>query len=173
MSSFLIQFHALPDEIAPVLVNFARTMNLIVVGQNSPPFSCTRIHIDEDAGESLFAYWRIVLIDVEKYAKVESAVEFSERYPGAFYWEVGRLDSSGLQMSTVGARTLVGPLNPKWEKIAGKLKSVTRAGGIAVNHKTGATSRMRNHRFSEGAEKLYHYGVRLLPLVGNIEIKPQ
>ena len=149
-------------------------MKLTIVGIGSDPVVYAKIDSKINFEEILISnYWCVALINTATYLSVDSENAFIKRYPGALYWQIGRLVSAGLQMSNISAQTLDEPLNPKWKKIANEVKSKTKVGGVAVNPRTGAFSQMRNYRFSEGAANLYLSGTKLLPIVGNIVIEPR
>ena len=172
MSNISIQFHALPEELATIVDEMVRTLHPRVVCLTSNPFSATEVEPAQvnaaiSAGRcSMFAF-----LEREPMLDVRSQKDFGERNPGGLYLEVGRETEKGLAESWLRARISDGPMPKSWTKFAAKLRAATKAGATAVSPDDGATSFLRNHRFTAGAKDKSDQGVPILPAAGVAVLK--
>jgi hypothetical protein len=97
---------------------------------------------------------------------VAAANEFIDRNPDSMRLDIGRKSAKGLRESCLVARSSDPDALTVWKRIASELKAVTVAGATAVDPKTGASVRLRNHRFTKGAKELEAQGVDILPVGG-------
>ncbi len=97
---------------------------------------------------------------------VANATAFLDKHPGALRLDIGRRSEKGLRESSLSCRTSDARSLTAWKRVVRKLQCITKAGAIAVNPATGATSRLRSHRYTEGAKALDERGVPMLPVAG-------
>jgi hypothetical protein len=86
------------------------------------------------------------------------------------FLDVGQETQEGLRPSWLAHRNPGAPVNPKWKKVANKLRSITTAGAIAF-HPDGAKRYVRDIRYTKGAKVLNDQGVAILPIAGIIRYK--
>jgi len=101
-------------------------------------------------------------------AKVMSAI--LDQNPGALSLDLGRRTDVGLEESWLTSRTDNPTLLASWRKFLKQVRSLTRAGAIALNPQTGAISRLKDHRYSVGAKLLESQGVPMLPAAGTARL---
>ena len=171
MPDLSIQFHALPEEIAKLVME-CLSAELHVIGLTFPPFAATELASRQVANAIIEGpYWRLVFVEKKPSFPIRSASELAEMHPGALYLDIGREGDKGLGESWLACRTSSGvPISERWKYIAKKLKAITSSGAFATDPKTGISSRIKNHRFTEGAKKLDEKGRHMLPTAGRILI---
>ncbi len=96
---------------------------------------------------------------------------FLDHNPNALLLDVGRLSEAGLKESWLTARAATSEDPSIWRKFAKIVRSATQTGVTAVNPETGATVKMREHRFTPGAERLERAGILMLPVAGVARLK--
>ena len=172
MATLSIQFHALPSELAPRVRNWVVELNVHLVCISFRPFSV--VEIPPSAIESAINAGkcrRFTLTVNPPNLSVDSPDAFGRENPGALTLDVGCLSANGLQESWLAARTLETPLPTQWNYVAKDLRAITNAGAIAVNPRSGATSRSKNHRYSPGAKALEASGVAIRSGAGTSLLK--
>ena len=97
--------------------------------------------------------------------------EFLDRNSSALLLDIGRRSSEGLRESWLTAKTQDTGVSAKWKDFAARLRSITKLGTVAVNPQTGASVRLKDHRFSPGAKKLEVEGVPMLPAAGTSRLR--
>jgi hypothetical protein len=172
MADLSIQFHALPDEIVPLVCSFVDEVHVSVSAIKYQPFVVTPINT---------ADLSIVLRDVEvrrvAFTLVSPALpargmnEFLDRNPDAMLLDVGKVLDAGLQESWLTARTRDASTLGIWRKLSKRVLAATATGAIAVNPKTGATAPAKGHRFSTGAKAMDRAGVPMLPAAGTARFR--
>jgi hypothetical protein len=172
MPDISIQFHALPSELLPLIHKCIDEMNLHFIGILFHPFSAREL-TDEKIEEAVLVgpYERFIFAEKMLILPIDSVANLTEQVPGALYLDIGRESPQQLSESWLACRTGGSPINPKWKKIASWLRSMTQVGAVAVSPSTGATSRLRNHRFSSGAKELCDRGLLIRPVAGNAVLK--
>jgi hypothetical protein len=167
MTDILIQFHALAEEMLDVTRAFARDEGVHVSAMRFPPPTAQSVgpfeleKTFEDMSVSGVAF----TIDPPRLPAAGS-YDFLKHNPDALLLEIGRLESGGLRESALSARTENTVALAKWRILAKRLRKILRAGATAVNPDSGATARLRNHRFSSGAKSMQQRGTPMLPAAG-------
>jgi hypothetical protein len=100
-----------------------------------------------------------------------SRYEFVIHHPNALVLDVGALSDDGLTESWLSCQTDDAASLSKWKELAKILKRRTACGAVALNPQSGDSSRMRNHRYSAGAEALSRKGVPMRPIAGVVRIE--
>jgi hypothetical protein len=168
MTDLSTQFHALPDEFMALVSPFVHENGIHVTAIKFPPFEAYQV--DKATISSLFhdnSVKRLFLTLHPPILPASGMNDFLARNGDALILDIGRQSKAGLKESCLAARTNDLDALKTWRKLASKLKAITKAGAIAVNPTTGATSRDRNHRFTAGAKALDDQGVPMLPVAGS------
>jgi hypothetical protein len=137
-----------------------------------PPFEACQV--DREAIETAFTDDSVERIFLTLRPPVLPAIgmnDFLSRNPDALILDIGRQSESGLKESWLSARTDNKEAISTWRRLAKKLRAMTRTGVTAVNPKTGATARLKDHRFSEGAKLLESEGFPMLPVAGSARLR--
>ncbi len=172
MTDISIPFHANPQELVPFVRDCLREHGLLFAGILDPPFSISEIK--ENALESMIVSGpcdRFFFTERLPSATVRSASSLADELPGVLYLDVGREQAGSLQQSWLACRTGTAPINPKWKKIAAKLRGMTKAGATAVSPTNGGKSVLKSHRFTPGAKELADAGTIIRPIAGNAELE--
>jgi len=168
MTDILIQFHAVPDELAAFVREVTAEVPAHMTAFRFFPFSTTLVGVDTVEAAVLDASVRELAFTLdEPRLPVATANEFLARNPSALRLDIGRLSEHGLNESCLSARTSDEAAMEAWRKVARRLRKVTQAGAVGVNSATGATSRLKNHRFTVGAKALDERGVTIRPVAGS------
>lgn len=168
MADISIQFHSLPSELAPFIKKCASEMHLHIIGISFQPFSARELVGKEIDNVVLDASCtRFLFAETLPSFPIASVHDIADAIPGGLYLDVGKIDFESLGESWLACRTGNDPMNPKWKKIASWLRGNTTAGAVAVSPLTGASSQLRNHRYSAGAKELYDRGFQIRPAAGN------
>jgi hypothetical protein len=172
MTDISLQFHALPEEVLPPFRRFVEDAHGHVVAIRFNPFEASLAEPAEL--EQLFADSSIRRLAVTLRPPDLSANgmnQFLDHNPGALLLEIGRSTPDGLRESWLTARTDDADTLSKWRGLLKKLRSLTKAGAMAVNPETGARAKMRSHRFTAGAKALERNGTPILPAAGGARIE--
>jgi len=168
MPSISIQFHALPEEILKLVQRWVATYPLHATAIGFSPFQAGEVQ-SADLDKALLnpGVRRLMLTLTPPNLAAESGNRLLDQNPEAMILDIGCLGNEGLNESWLTTRTGGGHINQTWKQIAGNLKSVTKAGALAINRITGAQATLKNHRFTPGAKALAANGVVMLPTAGN------
>lgn len=173
MPSIEVYFHCVIDELVPIVRWFAEDCGGHVIATRFPPFRAELVDTariesalrDLTVG-SLMLTWSPPVVPDGGHR--QSAL--LDANPGHLTLEVGRLEAEGLRQSTMTA-TASPEILARWKTLSRRIKSITKAGATAVNPETGATSRAREYRYTEGAKRLADEGTPMLPLAGGARIR--
>jgi hypothetical protein len=172
MADISIQFHALPEEILPVVNAFVDEIRPYVIGMRFHPFEAWLVErpqiMDVMRDETVR---RIAFLPGNPVLPVGKMTELIDRNPDVLMLEIGRRGDEGLKESWLTARTGNEAALEAWRKLAKKIRSITKTGAIAVNPSTGVTAKLKDHRFSEGAKRLEAQGVPILPAAGTSRLR--
>jgi hypothetical protein len=167
MADVLIQFHAAIDELAEFLRDVTEEFHVHVIALRFHPFSATFVKNDLiDVSIHDPAVREFALTIEPPILPALNATEFLNRNPSALRLDIGRLSEQGLNESCLSARTMDERSIDIWRRVARKLRKITQTGAVATNPATGATSKLRNHRFTAGAKALDVIGIIIRPVAG-------
>jgi len=172
MTDISIQFHALRKELSPLFVEVAKKPEFHVFAVRFPPFSIVEIdptRLDEAFADDSIDRLSFTMQPVDLSA-VRGGMAFLEASPGALTLNIGPMTKNGLEESILSTRFDASKGPSPWAPLAKKIRSITKAGVVAVNPDTGATCTSRNHRFTKGARELELTGVPMMQLGGKIKI---
>lgn len=171
MSDISIQFHALPEELIPLLEQWVADYALHVVALQSKPFIA--FETQQGALREVFdsGVVRLAFTLVAPDLSAKTSNEFADKNTNKMLVEVGRLSSSGLGESWLTSRATDKAASSTWQKIARKLRAVTKQGVRAINPKTGESALLKHHRYTGGAKALDEQGVVILPAAGTSVLK--
>jgi hypothetical protein len=173
MSDILIQFHALKSELLPFVEGCVRDFRLHITGFRFFPFEAMETRADDlprifsDSSpweEFAFTLGPPVLPAV-------SAGKFADANPDRLRLAIGRQTNHGLRQSSLSARTSNAEVLKIWQKIARRLKELTRTGVLAVNPASGASVKMATFRYTAGAKSLEDQGVPMIQVDGGPILK--
>ena len=173
MADILIQFHALPEELLPIVLQCVTKSGLHAVAVRYFPFEAVEISSDDLVHLfSPYSSCREVILTLDApVLNVATAGELADRNPDRLRLVIGRRVEEGLNESSLTARTSNNKALAVWKEVATHLKRVTQAGAVAVNRETKATALLRNHRFTQGAKRAELEGIPILPVAGGSFIK--
>lgn len=171
MRSISIQFHTTADELFEFVASVSSEFGLIITMMNLKPFYLEKVEGEFNVCDFVTNLekggLRLVLNSNIPCLKSTSPNSFLDENPGSIVIDVGRLSESGLEESALSfisdeeSKILIA------NKIASRLKKITKAGVIAVNPFNGAEAKVRSHRYTEGAKSMYNQGVKILPVAGH------
>jgi len=167
MPDISIQFHATQDELAGFAKDIASEPAVTSVAIYQSPFKAEKCS-EDDFGKLLADpnCWRLAFSLKDINLPASGGLNFLDKNPDCLLLDVGHLTNEGLTQSCLSARTESPESLKAWKSIASRLKKMTRAGVIATNKSTGATSLMKSFRYSEGAKLLEEKGVAIIQFTG-------
>lgn len=172
MADVLVQFHSTVEELSVFLSRVIADVPVHVTAFRFSPFRAESVDAASlDATIRDASVSRLVLTLETPAIAARTEGEFLDKNPGSLVIEIGRLSADGLRESCLSARTEDEEAIRTWREVAGKLRKSTRAGAVAVNPMTGATSFLRNHRFTAGAKALDEHGVVIRPVAGSAVLR--
>lgn len=168
MKKIMIQFHSTLEELAEYINSISSELGLFVTIMIIRPFalreadgklSIEAMNVDADI--------RIILTAERPSIDASSPNNFYDLNPSTIGLHIGRLTEQGLKESALAFMSDDKEKAAIANKVASKLKKLTKAGAIAVNPVNGAEAHARSHRYTEGAKVLHDEGVKILPVAGN------
>lgn len=172
MPDISIQFHSLPQELVELIRQFSDEAQPRLVSFCKRPFRSETFEVG--LLDKIFEdpeTWRVVFTAAAPILGGDSSLAFMDSNPDCLILEIGRLTEAGLGESWLSARTSDAATAARWQLLAKRLRQITKAGALAVNPDTGATSRLRNHRYTDGALRLAQANVPILPGAGGTLIR--
>jgi hypothetical protein len=167
MTDILIQFHALPEELRPLIHWSMEELGVHITAFRFWPFQAVEVRLDTLDAPLLDPSIRELALTLEAPTlSIANMNAFLDLHPAALRLDIGRRSEKGLAESCLSCRTWDARSLEVWKKIARKLRGITKAGAIATNPDTGATARSRNHRYTVGAKALDDAGVPIMPVAG-------
>lgn len=166
-----IQFHALPKELISLTRPAVQHGGCYATAIKFHPFHAMQIEpalLEESFDDE--AVRRIAFTAEPPVLSASTMNEFLDHNPSALLLDIGRPSPQGLRESWLTAKAPGVGVASRWQDFAKRLRSMTKAGALAVNPQTGASSRLKDHRFSAGAKQLENEGVPMLPAAGTSKI---
>ncbi len=173
MADISIQFHAVPDELLAFAKAIVADFGVHVVAMRFSPFEAIEVNparLDEIVAEGS-PYHQLGFTVNSPELPATGAMNFLDKNPGALRLTVERANKEGLRQSLLTARASDPAVLSIWEKVAKRLKEMTKAGVVVSNPDTGKSTQNRTHRYSAGAKALAASGVPMLPLAGGNRIE--
>lgn len=171
----IIQFHAVAEEIVTYLNSVSSELSLIMTVMILRPFALREINSELSLGDLMLRTSdtdiRIILTKGRPNIMANSPNQFFDLNPGVISIDIGSLTERGLQESALSFGSDDKEKIAIANKIASKLKKITKAGVVAVNPISGAAAAVRSHRYTEGAKAMYDGGVKILPVAGHCVYK--
>ncbi len=173
MADISIQFHALPEELMRFIKEVAEDFSANVVAMRFFPFMLRPVstveieHFFECAPD----YRRWAFTQSEVALPIADELDFADKNPDHLRLEIGRRTERGLEQSWLTARTVNTDALATWRRVATRLKKMTNQGVTAINPNTGASSRMKSFRYTNGAKSLESLGIAMLPIAGTSLLK--
>lgn len=172
MKKIMIQFHATLDELVEYANSISSEFSLVRSLMCLRPFAVSEIDRELSAEDiNIDCGVRIIFTKQKPSLNASSPNNFYDLNPGTVDLDIGRLTKYGLKESALSFMSDDGEKIAIANKLASRLKKITKAGAIAVNPVSGAEANARSHRYTGGAKALYDDGVRILPIAGNIFFK--
>lgn len=164
MTDLALQLHALPEEMASWVADFARAEAVHALAIRFPPRRVAAVDIaDLPAAFRDPEVLRVVLTRSEA-RRDELVADPRDTQGNALTLLIGRVKDAGLDESYLAARCDDATAMQVWKKLRKVFMKHTRTGLTAQSIKTGASTPARGNRYSEGAKQLMTTGG--LPLVG-------
>ncbi len=168
MKKIMIQFHATLEELVEYINSVSSEFGLFVTVMLLRPFALKEIDGELSVEElSVDGDIRIILTTQKPSMDVTSPNNFYDLNQGTIGLHIGRLTVQGLKESALAFMSDDKEKAAIANKVASRLKMLTKAGAIAVNPISGAEASARSHRYTVGAKAMYDDGVKILPLAGN------
>lgn len=172
MKSIMIQFHANLEELVEYLNSVSSELGLNITMMILKPFTLRVIEGEVSLDDLVLdGDIRILLTKENPTLGALSPNKFYDINPGTVDFDIGQLTEMGLQESALAFMSDDKEKISIANKIALRLKKITKAGAIAVNPVTGAEANVRTHRYTKGAKAKYDEGVKMLPVAGNSILK--
>lgn len=172
MKKIMIQFHATLEELIEYLNSVNTEFGLIMTMMALRPFALKAIEGALSVSDfELDSDVRLILTKGKPNAYASSPNNFYDLNPGAVDLDVGRLTEQGLKESALAFMSDDEEKIAIANKLASRLKKITKAGAIAVNPVNGAEANSRSHRYTEGAKAMYDEGIKILPVAGSVFFK--
>lgn len=168
MKKIMIQFHATLEDLVEYINSISSELGLFVTVMILRPFalretdgalSVEELSIDGDI--------RIILTAQKPSMDATSPNNFYDLNQGTIGLHIGKLTEQGLKESALAFMSDDKEKVAIANRVASKLKKLTKAGAIAVNPVNGVETNARSHRYTLGAKALYEEGIIMLPVVGN------
>ncbi|MCU7996650.1 hypothetical protein L5L55_17425 [Shewanella glacialipiscicola] len=168
MKKIMIQFHATLEELVEYINSTSSDLGLVVTVMVLRPFglretdgelSVEALNIDGDV--------RIIFTVQKPSMDASSPNNFYDLNPGTIGLHIGLLTEQGLKESALVFMSDDKEKAVIANKVASRLKKLTKAGATAVNPVNGAEANARTHRYTSGAEALYNEGIKILPVAGS------
>ncbi len=168
MPDISIQFYAQPNELCLFAANVVAEFNLHVVAMRYPPFEAVEIELEqiEEVLRESSSFREIAFTLCSPMLSAEGRMEFIDKNPDQLSLQLGRQLETGLEVSSMSARTDNRDALAVWRKIVSKLKKQTMQGITAVNRQTGVSAYYKSFRYTEGAKSFEEAGVTMLPPQG-------
>jgi len=175
MKSIMIQFHATLEELVEYLNSMSSNFGLIITMMTFKPFALKQVEghisISDFLLEGENADVRLMLSKGKLDLDASSPNNFLDINTGTVVFDIGRLLEGGLHESALAFMSDDKDKIAIANKLATKLKKMTKAGVIAVNPVSGAEAKIRSHRYTVGAKAQYEEGIKILPAAGNSFLK--
>lgn len=168
MKKIMIQFHATIEELVEY-VNIVRSeFELVVTLMILRPFAIREIEGDLSVEDlNVDSDIRIIFTSWVPSLGASSPNNFYDLNPGTIGLHIGQLTEQRLKESALAFISDDEEKAAIANKLASRLKKITKAGAIAVNPINGAESNARSHRYTAGAKAMYDNGIKILPVAGN------
>ncbi len=169
MAKINVQFHAEPIEIIRFLKDCAKKYDLhIVIIENNPNFVANLIIETEYTSEEVkIDNTSIVCLSIkEPYISTSSYLEFLDKNSECLSITIGKFDDNRLVESVLAAQTDNADSLKAWKSIVKELEKISFAGAWVVNPNNRAKAFYKQHRYTEGAKKLFEDGVKIVPTAG-------
>jgi hypothetical protein len=173
MTDVHVQFHALPQELLPLVTEWVAEFGLSAVAIRFFPFEVKAVALEElqEVFTDDSPYEEVVLTVGKPSLHASHQMDFADKNPSALHIGIKRLRLEGLRQTFLSARTDDPRALAIWKQSAKRLKKITRAGVVAANPDTGATSYNRTSRYTAGAESMASAGVAMLPIGGGVILR--
>jgi len=171
MKSISIQFHATTEELLNFIVSASSELGLIMTMMILRPFNLKIVEggltHSELASKLKEGDLRLVLSTNSPSIDSTSPNSFLDKNPGSIVLDFGRLSDLGLGESALSFISDEKDKISIANKVASRLKKITKTGVIAVSPINGAEVKIPSHRYTEGAKLGYDEGIKILPIAGN------
>lgn len=168
MKKIVIQFHASPEELVEYINSVSSELGLVVTMMILKPFKLKEIEGQLSVGDLMLdGDIRIIFTKEKPNIAVASPNNFYDLNPGVVHVDIGRLTTENLKESALSFMSDDKEKIDIANKLASRLKKITKAGVIAVSSISGAEANVRSHRYTKGAKSMYDLGINMLPIAGN------
>ncbi|MEH6457049.1 MAG: hypothetical protein V7749_12035 [Cocleimonas sp.] len=172
MKKIMIQFHATLEELVEYMNSVGSDFDLYTTMMILRPFTLKEIDGELSVNDIKHnGDVRIIFTKERPNINASSPNKFYDLNPGTVDLDIGQLTSESLKESALAFMSDDKDKMAVANKLASRLKKITKAGAIAVNPDNGAEANARSHRYTEGAKAMYADGVKILPVAGNCFFK--
>lgn len=175
MRSLGIQFHALAQELAAVILAATAKTDIHIILHGGVPFFAREISPTSLEDEMVRAASETTSLSVYLFFKrpdldATTRLKFYDLNPGGIVIDIGRLTAQGLKQSAISTKT-EDPLMYEFAKaLANCLRKISHAGVTAINIDTGVSHLNKSSRYTDGAKKLEQDGVPMLLFAGGVKL---
>ena len=169
MPKINVQFHAKPAETIKFIKDCAKDFNLHIVKVDlHPSFEVNLLNQADGKLESMSICGtnRVCLYLNKPDTHTSSYLEFFDKNLDCLSITVGKYCDNQLEESILATQTGNSECLKVWKKIVKKFNAVTLSGAWVINPNNGAKVFYKQHRYTEGAKKLFEDGVKVVPIVG-------
>lgn len=168
MKKIMIQFHSTFEELVEYMNSISSELGLVMTLMVLSPFAIRKIEGELSIDDlSIDTDIRVIFTSQKPSMGASSPNNFYDLNQGTIGLHVGRLTEQGLKESALAFMSDDKEKISIANKIASRLKKITKSGAVAVNPINGAEANARSHRYTLGAKSMYDEGVKILPVAGN------
>jgi len=164
----IIQFHATLEELLEYMNSVKSELGLFMTLMVLKPFILKEINdilsVDDLMLEGDI---RIIITKEKPNIDASSPNNFYDLNPGSVGLHIGQLTGESLNESSLSFMSDDKDKIAIANKLASRLKKITKAGVTVVNPVNSAEANARSHRYTKGAKAMYDKGVKILPVAGN------
>lgn len=172
MKKIMIQFHATIEEIVEFINMVSKELGLKVSVMILKPFAIKEINDSISLGDiDLDKMIRVIFSKNNLNLRAISPNVFYDLNPDVINLDIGQLKLGGLEESALSFMSNNSDQIAIANKVASKLKKMTKSGVIAVNPETGDESMVKSNRYTAGAKEMYLNGIKILATGGFINFK--
>ncbi|MGY5779586.1 hypothetical protein [Rhizobium sp. LEGMi135b] len=168
MTDILVQFHAIPEEMAEFIVQMSSEYNLNIIGKTYFPENyewLNLLFVHDFSKNTLFSSKEVIFTKCKTSDDMKHALEKESEL---LRLSIGKLKNNILEESSLSTRCFSDSYLGTWKNIANRLKKIVRPHqGQWRNPRTGIIGKETKQRLSDGAVQFLKSGGQLHDLGGS------